>query len=174
MKIVLLPLGLSYMDLRNSILFPNQIQPKIVSSVFNYIKSEKTSIFKLIISSPSSLLEVKKELEKNTNLTITHICKTGIYKDSVINKEYEYLDISPSNVTKGTALKILSSYLNLTKDNILSIGDNLNDIDMFKVSDNSVALSNAHEQVKKFASYTTFNTAENSGFAEAIYKFISF
>jgi len=75
-----------------------------------------------------------------SSFSITHINKTGIYKDSVIDKEYEYLDISPLNVTKGSALTVLSDYLNLRKENILSIGDNLNDIDMFKSSQISVAV----------------------------------
>jgi len=87
--------NLEYMDLRNSILFPNEIQFEIVDSVFSHIKKEKATVFKLIISSPSSLLEIKQKLEKNKNLTVSHFSKTGIYKDTIINKEYEYLDISP-------------------------------------------------------------------------------
>lgn len=163
-----------YMDLRNFILFPNKIKFETVDSVINHIQNKKESILKLIISSPFHLSKAKEELEKITHLSITHISKTGIYKDDIIDKEYEYLDISPINVTKGNALQILSHYLKLDKKEILSIGDNLNDIDMFKVSNISAAVGNAHEQVKKIASYITHNSAENGGFAEAVYKFVSF
>lgn len=166
--------NLEYMDLRNSILFPNEIQFEIVDSVFSYVKKEKATVFKLIISSTSSLLEIKQKLEKNKNLTVSHFSKTGIYKDTIINKEYEYLDISPRNVTKGSALQALSSHLNLEKDDILSIGDNLNDIDMFHASGIGAAVNNAYDEVKKVANYTTFTSAEDGGFAEAIYKFIPF
>lgn len=166
--------NLEYMDLRNSILFPNEIQFEIVDSVFSYIKKEKATVFKLIISSPSSLLEIKQKLEKNKNLTVSHFSKTGIYKDTIINKEYEYLDISPRNVTKGFALQELSSHLNLEKEDILSIGDNLNDITMFQASGIGAAVNNAYDEVKKVANYTTFTSAEDGGFAEAIYKFIPF
>lgn len=165
---------LTYMDLRNSILFPDKISFNIVPSVENYIKNNNLAIFKLIISSPSSLSDVKKDLEKFNNLNILHISKTGLYKDIVINKEYEYLDISPLNVTKGSALKLLSDYLNLKKEDILSVGDNLNDIEMFKASNIGAALNNASDQVKMYANYITQNTVENGGFAEAIYKFIPF
>lgn len=165
---------LLYMDLRNSILFPDKVNFEIVPSVLDYIRSNNVSIFKLVISSPNSLVDVKEKLEKATNLNIISISKTGKYIDTVINKEYEYLDISPLNVTKGTALKILSNYLNVQKEDILSIGDNLNDIEMFKASSIGAALNNASDQVKIHANYITQNSVENSGFAEAIYKFIPF
>lgn len=165
---------LSYMDLRNSILFPDKVSFQIVPSVQNYLKNNNTPVFKIIVSSTSSLLDVKAELEKFTNLNVLHISKTGLYKDNVINKEYEYLDISPINVTKGNALKFLSDYLNLQKEDILSVGDNLNDIEMFKASSIGAALNNASDQVKMYANYITKNTVENGGFAEAIYKFIPF
>jgi len=163
-----------YMDLRNSILFSGKIKVEIVDSVLDYIQKENCIVLNMIISSPSGLSEVKEDLEKNTNLSIMHISKTGIYKDKLIDKEYEYLDISPSNVTKGNALQVLSNYLKLQKEDILSIGDNLNDIDMFESSGIGIAVNNAYDEVKKIANYTTYNSAENGGFAEGIYKFIPF
>ncbi len=163
-----------YLDLRTSILFSSKIDLLKVDNIFDYILNQKPVILKLVISSPSSLANVKDSLENITNLTILHIKKTGIYKDKVIDKEYEYLDISPLNVTKGYALEILSNYLNVKKEEVLSIGDNINDIDMFKTSGISVAINNAYDEVKKVANYTTTNSVENGGFAEAIYKFISF
>lgn len=166
--------NLEYMDLRNSILFPNKIKCELVPSVFDYIVEQNITVFKLIVSSTYNLSEIKKEFEDSTNLTITHIHKTGIYKDKVIDKEYEYLDISPLNVTKGKALEFLTQYLELNKDDILSIGDNVNDIDMFKASGIGAAVNNAYDEVKQVANYVTDNSAENAGFAEAIYKFVPF
>lgn len=163
-----------YMDLRNSILFPNQIKFEIVNSVFEFIKEKNLPVLKLIISSPFSLVNVKDELENATALNVSHIFKSGIYKDNIINKEYEYLDISPRDVTKGNALNFLKNYLQLENNSILSIGDNLNDASMFNSSFVSIAVNNAHEDVKKQANYITLNSAENGGFAEGIYKFISF
>ena len=166
--------GLEYMDLRNSILFPSKINIEIVDSVLNYIQKENITIFKLVVSSLYNLSNIKEELETTTNLTITRICKTGSYKDNVIDKEYEYLDISPLNVTKGSALEVLSQYLDLNKEDIMSVGDNINDIDMFVASGISTAVNNAYDEVKQVATYVTNNSAENGGFAEAIYKFVHF
>lgn len=166
--------GLEYMDLRNSILFRDKINFEIVDSILNYVQKQNITIFKLVVSSLYNLSNIKKELEAATNLTITRICKTGSYKDNVIDKEYEYLDISPLNVTKGSALEILRQYLELNREDIMSVGDNINDIDMFRASGISTAVNNAYAEVKQVATYVTNNSAENAGFAEAIYKFISF
>ena len=163
-----------YMDLRNSILFPNKIEFQIVDSVLDYIEKESTVVFKLIISSPTQLTEIKNSLEKDTNLKVTHIFKKGKYKDKIIDKEYEYLDVAPYNVTKGNALQILMKHLNIEKQDILSIGDNLNDIDMLQSSGIGAAIGSSSDEVKSVASYVTLNSVENGGFAEAIYKFIPF
>ena len=53
-------------------------------------------------------------------------------------------------------------------------GDNLNDIDMLESSGIGAAIGSSSDEVKNVASYVTLNSAENGGFAEAIYKFISF
>ena len=56
----------------------------------------------------------------------------------------------------------------------MAIGDNLNDIDMIRNSGIGVAVANSYDAVKAVATYTTVNSVENSGFAEAVYKYISF
>lgn len=163
---------LMYLDLRTSILSKDKMNFHIVPSVLDYIKQERPTILKLVISSPTSLSNLKKALEEKANFSITYVRKTGIYRDTIIDKEYEYLDISPSNVTKGKALEQLKNYLNLETEDVLSIGDNINDIPMFEASGVGVAVNNAYDEVKEVASFTTSQSAENGGFAEAIYKFI--
>ena len=163
---------LMYMDLRTSILSKGKMNFQIVPSVLDYIEKENPIILKLVISSPSNLSKLKEDFEEKTNFSITYVKKTGIYKDAVIDKEYEYLDISPSDVTKGNALEQLRNYLHLQKEEVLSIGDNINDIPMFEASGMGVAVNNSYEEVKKVADFTTSQSAENGAFAEAVYKFI--
>ncbi len=169
---------LLYMDLRNFILkdsiYHSSLDFKIVPDMEEYIKQKEPTVFKLIISSSSDLLYLKKELEEKENLTIYQIKKSNQYKDKVINKEYEYLDITPSKTNKNEALAMLTRYLELSSSEVMAIGDNLNDMDMLEHSGVGVAVANAYDVVKKVATYTTKNNAENSGFAEAVYKYISF
>ena len=45
---------------------------------------------------------------------------------------------------------------------------------MFLASGFGAAINGTYDEVKKVANYITTNSAENAGFAEAIYKFVSF
>lgn len=169
---------LLYMDLRNFILkdsvYPNGLNFKIVPDIEKYINDNEPTILKIVISSDSSLNNLKNYLSQNTNLTVYQIKKLEQYKDKVINKEYEYLDITPNKTNKKEALVTLMQYLEVSSSEVMAIGDNLNDIDMLKNSGIGVAVANAYDDVKKVATYTTVNNVENSGFAEAVYKYISF
>ncbi|MCI8760066.1 MAG: Cof-type HAD-IIB family hydrolase [Clostridia bacterium] len=169
---------LLYMDLRNfrlkDTLFHSDLNFKVVSDIEEYIKKQNPTILKLVISSPFSLEKVEKELNEKMNLTIYRIQKAKQYKDKIIDKEYEYLDITPSKTNKSEALTILSKYLNLSSSEVMAIGDNLNDMEMLQNSGIGVAVANAYDAVKQVATYTTTNTVDESGFAEAVYKYISF
>ncbi len=167
-----------YMDLRNFILkdsiFPNNLDFKVISNMEEYISEKKPTVFKIVISSSSSLVNLQNAINQKMDLTIFRVKKSKQYKDRIINKEYEYLDITPSKTNKSEALIILSNYLKLSSSEVMAIGDNLNDIDMIRSSGIGVAVANAYDAVKEVATYTTQNSVDNSGFAEAVYKYISF
>lgn len=170
---------LLYLDLRNYKLQTSTkpesfMEFKIVDDIKKYISVNNIDVCKLVITSASSTSSAKNEIEKVSGVSVTTIRKFGNYKDAVINKEYEYLDITPKNVNKNSALKILGNYLNINSDEMLTIGDNLNDFDMVKNAGVGVAVANAYTELKQVANYTTVNPVEKGGFAEAVYKFIEF
>ena len=45
---------------------------------------------------------------------------------------------------------------------------------MFRASGIGAAVNNAYDEVKQVANYVTANSAEQAGFAEAVYKFVPF
>ncbi len=147
---------LKYLDLRNSILV-SDVPFKVVDSVYEDVKQNNLQIFKFVISSDGDLKEIKNEIEAQTGLSINLIAKRGIYKDTIIQKEYEYLDISPKNIGKGYAIHYLSEFLKVESSDIMALGDNVNDMDLLKSSGVSVALANAYDELKQIASYTTTN-----------------
>ena len=171
--------NLLYMDLRNYKLkekqyYGSNLDFKIVKDIKEYILNNNIQVCKLIISSISSLTNVKSEILDDLQLSVTTISKRGQYKDTIINKEYEYLDIAPLNISKNNALKILGNYLNIDNSEIMAIGDNLNDLEMIRKSGVGVAVANAYDEIKQVAKYTTINPVEKGGFAEAVYKFVEF
>lgn len=170
---------LLYMDLRNfklkdSNFYNSSLNFNIVKDIKDYIGSNDLDICKLVISSQSGLADVKEELNKATDLTVTTINKRGKYKDAIIDKEYEYLDITPQNISKSHALEILGNYLKVNKSEMMAIGDNLNDLEMVKDSGIGVAVANAYDELKEVATYITEKPVEKGGFAEAVYKYIKF
>ena len=169
---------LLYMDLRNFELTKNDknidLEFKIVTDIQEYIEKENPEILKLVISAEKDLASLKKEFAKNKNLQVNLIRKIDKYRDEIIGKEYEYLDVMPAGINKEQALEVLENYLKIDKSEVLAIGDNLNDLEMIKDSGVGIAVANAYDEVKEVANYTTTTTAQNGGFAEAVYKFIEF
>lgn len=170
---------LLYLDLRNYKLqkkhiYNNRLSFKVVPDLLKYVQRNNLEISKVVISSTSSLESVKAEIESTINVDVFNIKKYGEFKDRIIDKEYEYLDIIPKNVNKGTALEYLSNYLNIDKKEILAVGDNLNDLSLLKTAGVGIAVNNAYSELKQVANYTTKNPVEKGGFAEAVYKFMKF
>ena len=167
---------LMYMDLRNYILNGSKnsdnLTFKTVDNIKDYINTNKPQIFKLVISSENDLEVIKNKILNELDVNIQLIRKKEQFKDIIINKEYEYLDVTPKNIGKGYALNYLSNFLNVDSDDIMAIGDNVNDIDMLQASGVGVTLADSYDEIKKIATYTTINSVENSGFAEAINKFV--
>lgn len=166
---------LQYLDLRNFKLQKNSgFKFVIVPNVIEYIEKNDLPIHQFVISSTNHLDLVKDEILNKINVSIAKISKFGQYKDKILNKEYEYLSIIPYNTNKSSAIKILSNYLSIDQNDVMAIGDNLNDVDMVKNSGVGVAVANAYSELKDVAKYTTKNSAADGGFAEAVYKFIKF
>ena len=164
--------SLSYMAYRNYKLYKDNIDFEVIEDLRQYINLNNPSILKLIISGNNDLCKIKQEILQNQNLAVMQIKKYNEYKDKIINEEYEYLDIVPKSINKYNSLKRLCKYLNISNNEIMAIGDNINDIDMIENAAVGVAIGGSYEEVLKKASYVTKNSAKDGGFAEAVYKFI--
>ena len=82
-----------------------------------------------------------------------------------------YLDITHKDANKGAVAEYLSSHLVVPAAEIATIGDQPNDVLMFKKSGFSIAMGNAPDQVKAQASVTT-ESYNDEGFAKAMERFI--
>jgi Cof subfamily protein (haloacid dehalogenase superfamily) len=82
-----------------------------------------------------------------------------------------YLDITNKEANKGAVVEYLSSHLNVPVDEIATIGDQPNDVLMFKRSGFSIARGNAADEVKAQADATT-SSYNDEGFARAMERFI--
>jgi hydroxymethylpyrimidine pyrophosphatase-like HAD family hydrolase len=94
------------------------------------------------------------------------------FPDLYIIKSTPYFcEFATKDSTKYCAVKCLQEYWGLKDDEILTIGDQDNDIELLKAGGISVAMENGTEGLKKYADYIT-DTVENNGFVKAINKFV--
>jgi hypothetical protein len=82
-----------------------------------------------------------------------------------------YLDITHPEANKGFAIGYLAKRLGIATDAIATIGDQPNDVLMFRKSGLSIAMGNASEAVQKQADRVTASS-EDEGFAKAVEQFI--
>jgi Cof subfamily protein (haloacid dehalogenase superfamily) len=82
-----------------------------------------------------------------------------------------YLDITNKDANKGAVLEYLSHYLGVPAEEIATIGDQPNDVLMFKRSGFSIAMGNASDEVKAQASAIT-DSYNDEGFAKAMERFV--
>jgi Cof subfamily protein (haloacid dehalogenase superfamily) len=82
-----------------------------------------------------------------------------------------YLDITHKDANKGAVVEFLSRHLEVPAAQIATIGDQPNDVLMFKRSGFSIAMGNASDQVKEQATVTT-DSYNDEGFAKAMERFV--
>lgn len=85
-----------------------------------------------------------------------------IIAESEFKDRYEYMrsgahyyEILPKNTNKGSGLKRLADIFGIDRSKIIAVGDNENDISMFKTAKTGIAVANASETVRAAADMVT-------------------
>ncbi|MEG0327296.1 MAG: HAD family hydrolase [Erysipelothrix sp.] len=117
----------------------------------NELMVEKIQLFSL---SRKRLMKLQRKLDEFKDIS---------YPMSSSN----YFEVTKKGANKGRALTYLSGYLEIPLNEILVIGDDSNDIAMFKVIENSIAMENASERVKNYAKFVGFPNRKG-GFSKSI------
>jgi Cof subfamily protein (haloacid dehalogenase superfamily) len=82
-----------------------------------------------------------------------------------------YLDVTHRDANKGFVTDYLAQTLGIPRAEIATIGDQPNDLLMFRRSGFSIAMGNASDEVKRQATATT-ESYDDEGFAHAVERFI--
>ena len=82
-----------------------------------------------------------------------------------------FIEFVASGVSKGNALKKVGGLLGIDREEILAVGDGMNDLTMLEYAGLGVAMGNASPTLKAAADYVT-GAVEEDGFAQAIEKFV--
>jgi Cof subfamily protein (haloacid dehalogenase superfamily) len=90
---------------------------------------------------------------------------------TVVRSQLYYLDVTPHETNKGTAVTTLCRCLGVAPARLVTIGDMENDVSMFRVARFSIAMGNASDAVKRQASAATLSN-DQDGFADAVERLI--
>ena len=90
---------------------------------------------------------------------------------SAARSQPHYVDVTHPTANKGVVVERMSQFYQIPLEQIATLGDQPNDVLMFRRSGLSIAMGNASEEVQRQATYVTASN-EDEGFAKAIEEFI--
>lgn len=151
-----------------------------------YIKTDSDSIFEEILRHYPSYQRVTNFSAINDTIFKISICdektpKLNSYpqlksfsKDfNVVISGNFWLDVTNQKVNKGLALSELQKLWNITPEQTLVFGDQMNDIEMMQTAKFSYAMKNAEPEVKRIASFVTDYDNDNEGVMRKIEELLN-
>lgn len=91
----------------------------------------------------------------------------------VMFSKWNYLELVPAGVSKGTALRELCDKLGIPIGESIAAGDSNNDIAMLRAAGLGIAVANARDEVKAAADVVLERTAEDGAIAELVERFFA-
>lgn len=153
----------------------NKTHINIVENIYDYIENRNEKILKIMICDGSkpifnSIMKKIREITDIEILDVSHMSRKIIKQGTEeIALEYFYTEISAKDVDKWNALEKLIELMNITKEEVVTIGDNANDIKMLKNAGLGVAMGESAPYVKECANEVTTSN-DNDGVAVILEK----
>ena len=155
-----------------------KIKFNIVSDIRGYVEEYNGDDFLKITICDSdkmvfnSIINKLKKLRDIYVLEVAHMSRKIIkHGTEEIEISYFYTEISNNNVNKWTAIEKLIEILNISKEEVMAIGDNVNDKEMIENAGIGIVMGNASPYMKELAGEVVASNNED-GVAEAIEKYI--
>ncbi|MFW7431176.1 Cof-type HAD-IIB family hydrolase [Vagococcus carniphilus] len=140
----------------------NMLHINYTESYDELIESDDIEVLKVITFSDGGqevLQPIAREIEKLDDVHVTSSFPNNI-------------EINHKEAQKGVAVKRLAEAKGIDLKEVMTIGDNFNDVSMLEVAGVSFAMGNAEDGVKKVAKYEA-ETNVNDGVGKAILRAIS-
>ena len=154
-----------------------QTKISIIKDMYEYVKKQKEDKFlKVTICDDSqavfqSIIRKLRKIEGIEVMDASHMSRKTIKQGTEeITVEYYYAEISMENVDKWYAIEHLMQKMNLQKDEVMTIGDNINDKKMIQEAGMGVIMEGSTPEVSEIADYITTSNNEE-GVAKALEKF---
>lgn len=151
---------------------------KIINNIYKYLEDNpNTEILKITVCDENSIIfggivKRLKEIKDIDVLEVQHMARKVITSGTKeIKIEYHYTEITSKNVNKWSAIEKLADILKIEKEEIMAIGDNMNDKEMIENAGLGIIMENSAPYMKKFADKVVSNNNED-GVSEALEKYV--
>ena len=149
----------------------------IVEDVYEYIKNlENEKFLKITVCDETksvfnSIIRKLRTVEDIDVLDVLHMSRKMIKQGTEdVPIEYYYTEISLKDVDKWNAIEYLANKMNISKDEIIAIGDNINDKEMIENAKVGIAMGQSTPVITEIADIVTLNNNED-GVAKALEKY---
>ena len=145
----------------------NRTHINIVEDVYNYIDEKNEKILKIMICDEhravfNSIVRKLKEIPDIEVLDVSHMSRKIIKQGTEeIALEYFYTEVSAKNVDKWNALEEIINFMNITKEEVVTIGDNANDLKMIKNAGLGIAMGESAPYIKQTADMVALSNEED-------------
>ena len=145
----------------------------IMDDVYNYILNRNEKILKITVcdntqSIFNSIMRKLKEIDDIEVLEVSHMSRKMIRQGTEeVPIEYFYTEISAKNVDKWNAIEVLKEKLKISKEEIIAIGDNMNDEKMIKNAGLGIAMGQSSPHINEIANKITESNF-NDGVADIL------
>ena len=151
----------------------NKTHINIVENIYDYIVDRDEKVVKITICDNNqvifnSIMRKLKEIEEIEVLEVSHMSRKIIRQGSVeVPIEYFYTEISAQNVDKWNAIEFLKEKMQIKTEEIVAIGDNVNDKKMIENAGLGIAMGESTPVIKDVANQITGSNNED-GVAQAL------
>lgn len=149
----------------------------LVDNLYQYIKeTEELKCIKITVCDSSksvfnSIIKKLKNIQNIDVMDVSHMSRKMIRQGTEeVPIEYFYTEISATNVDKWEALKHLAQTMQVKQEEIIAIGDNINDKKMIQNAGFGICMGQSAQDIKEVADYVTEDN-NNEGVAKALLKF---
>lgn len=154
-----------------------QTKISIIENIYEYVKNKKEDKFlKITICDDNqtvfqSIIRKLRKIDGIEVLDVSHMSRKTI-KQGTEEKtiEYYYTEITMKNVDKWGAIQYLMEKLNIAREEVIAIGDNVNDKKMIQEAGLGIIMAKSTPEVTQIADYVTDSNNEE-GVAKALEKF---
>ena len=87
-------------------------------------------------------------------------------------RDFALLDIVHPDASKGVGVAAAAAELDITRDEVMAIGDNLNDVEMLRYAGTGIVMGNAEPSLRELKGLYTTASNDDDGVAIAIEEFV--